>query len=192
MNMAKKVFSLARRRVLRAIFTPRAIFDGLSSIKTTSAASIAASDPSPPIAIPRSALASTGASLMPSPTKASVFPDGLLSRSFSNSETLSAGKSSAWNSSSPMAEATYSPTSRLSPVSITVFVTPSALRALIASAESALILSETTMCPTYVPSTLTCTIVPFFSQGFHFAPTASIILVLPTQTVFPFTTARTP
>ncbi len=33
-----------------------------------------ASDPTPPIAIPISALASTGASLIPSPTKATFLP----------------------------------------------------------------------------------------------------------------------
>ena len=55
--------------------TASAILDGLSSISTTSAASMAASLPSAPIAIPTSARASTGASLMPSPTKATVpFP----------------------------------------------------------------------------------------------------------------------
>ena len=40
----------------------------LSFINTTSAASIAASEPTPPMAIPISALAKTGASLIPSPT----------------------------------------------------------------------------------------------------------------------------
>ena len=49
-------------------------FDGSSVIRTTSAASIAASEPSPPIAIPTSALARTGASLIPSPTNASLLP----------------------------------------------------------------------------------------------------------------------
>ena len=88
MNMAKKVFSLARRRVLRAILTPTTIFDGLSSISTTSAASIAASDPRPPIAIPRSALASTGASLIPSPTNARVFPAGFSFRNRYDQFTL--------------------------------------------------------------------------------------------------------
>ena len=43
-----------------------------SFINTISAASIAASDPIPPMAIPISALASTGASFTPSPTKASL------------------------------------------------------------------------------------------------------------------------
>ncbi len=41
-----------------------------SFITTTSAASMAMSVPAPPMATPRSALASAGASLMPSPTMA--------------------------------------------------------------------------------------------------------------------------
>ncbi len=45
--------------------------NGSSSISTMSAASIAASDPMAPMAIPISALERTGASLMPSPTNAS-------------------------------------------------------------------------------------------------------------------------
>ncbi len=48
--------------------------DGSSVIRTTSAASMAASEPSPPIAIPTSARARTGASLIPSPTKANLLP----------------------------------------------------------------------------------------------------------------------
>ena len=72
-----------------------AIFEGLSSINTTSAASMAASLPKAPIAIPTSARANTGASLIPSPTKAivsSVF-FSLIRRSMWL--TLSAGSSSA-------------------------------------------------------------------------------------------------
>ena len=46
------------------------IFNGSSSINTISAASMAASLPKAPIAIPISALDNTGASLIPSPTKA--------------------------------------------------------------------------------------------------------------------------
>ena len=67
----------------------------LSFINTTSAASIAASDPTPPIAIPISALARTGASLIPSPTnKTFPFADFLFSIS-STLLTLSLGNNSA-------------------------------------------------------------------------------------------------
>ena len=48
------------------------IFMGSSSIRTTSAASMAASEPIAPMAMPISARESTGASFMPSPTKASL------------------------------------------------------------------------------------------------------------------------
>lgn len=70
--MANIVFCWAMPIVLREISMAFAIFDGLSSIKTTSAASMAASLPSAPIAIPTSARANTGASLIPSPTNARV------------------------------------------------------------------------------------------------------------------------
>ena len=46
--------------------------EGLSSMITTSAASIAASDPIQPMAMPTSARASYGESLIPSPTKTVV------------------------------------------------------------------------------------------------------------------------
>ena len=61
--------------VYRAISTASTSFDGSSVIRTTSAASTAASLPSPHIAIPMSAIARTGASFIPSPIKAS-FPFG--------------------------------------------------------------------------------------------------------------------
>ena len=65
-----------------------------SFIKTTSAASMAASDPMPPMAIPISALANTGASFTPSPTKASL--PFLLDayKSFSTSLTFPNGSNS--------------------------------------------------------------------------------------------------
>ena len=46
-----------------------AALEGMSSMRTTSAASTAASEPMAPMAIPTSARASTGASLMPSPSQ---------------------------------------------------------------------------------------------------------------------------
>ena len=96
------------------------IFDGSSVIITISAASIALSDPNPPIAIPISANVSTGASFIPSPTNAS-FPFSVFV--FSNSSTFStfpSGSNSVYTLSNPISFATYSPTSFLSPVSITV------------------------------------------------------------------------
>ena len=67
---AKTIFWRTITIVFLAIFTTEAIFAGLSSISTISAASIAASEPILPMAIPISARDSTGASLIPSPTKA--------------------------------------------------------------------------------------------------------------------------
>ncbi|MPN09461.1 hypothetical protein SDC9_156751 [bioreactor metagenome] len=68
MPKAKTIFCITIVLVFFAIFIAEAIFNGSSVIITTSAASIAASDPTPPIAIPISALAKTGASFIPSPT----------------------------------------------------------------------------------------------------------------------------
>ena len=66
--IAKAVLFFAILKVFLDIFHAVIILDGSSVIITISASSIAASDPSPPIAIPISALVRTGASLIPSPT----------------------------------------------------------------------------------------------------------------------------
>ena len=143
MPIANAMFSLAMRRVRRAMRTAAAILDGLSSMSTTSAASMAASEPSAPMAMPISARVRTGASLMPSPTKASV-PSG--SRR-STCSTFCAGKRPAWNSLTPSCLATEAATLSWSPVSMTVFRTPTACRAARAGAESALMRSLITIWP---------------------------------------------
>ena len=85
-----RAMPIVRREIPMAL----TILEGLSSIKTTSAASMAASLPSAPMAIPISARANTGASFIPSPTKARVLlADFSLSRR-STCSTLSAGISS--------------------------------------------------------------------------------------------------
>ena len=56
---------------------------------------MAASEPKPPIAIPMSARANTGASLIPSPTKASLPFVDFCENNSSSFSTLSAGNSSA-------------------------------------------------------------------------------------------------
>ena len=104
-----------------------AILAGSSSIRTTSAASMAASDPRPPMAIPISALERTGASFIPSPTKASFSFSPFSEISFSTSATLSAGRSSLFTISMPSSSATESATFLASPVSITTCSTPFAL-----------------------------------------------------------------
>ena len=68
-------------------------------------ASIAASAPLP-MAAPTSAPASTGASLMPSPTKTSLPFSDLSANSFSTCSTLSAGNNSARYSVMPRLSAT--------------------------------------------------------------------------------------
>ncbi len=69
------------------------ILEGLSSMMTMSAASTAASEPRLPMATPTSALASEGASLMPSPTN--MVDPSEFSRIFSSSAVLPAGRSPA-------------------------------------------------------------------------------------------------
>ena len=64
----KIMFCLAMPTVFLAIFKATGTRAMLSAMSTASAASIAASEPSAPIAIPTSARARTGASFIPSPT----------------------------------------------------------------------------------------------------------------------------
>ena len=129
-----------------------AIFMGSSSMSTMSAASMAASEPMAPMAMPMSALDSTGASLMPSPTKASFSFSGFSSSRRSTWATLSPGSSSAQTSSTFNSFATCCATRLASPVSITVFFTPAAFSASMAAGEVGLIRSEITMCPAYSPA----------------------------------------
>ena len=145
--MANQMFSYTMRRHFLEIRMALAIFSGSSSIRTISAASMAASDPMAPMAIPISARESTGASLMPSPTNASFpFPVFFFSSS-STSDTLSAGRSSACTSSMPRSSATCSATFLESPVSMTVFSTPAFFRAMTASFAWGFSISEITICP---------------------------------------------
>ena len=82
-------------------------FMGSSSISTTSAASMAASEPMAPMATPASASAREGASLIPSPTN-STAPRSLPEISCSMCFTLSPGIRPAWNSSTPTFWAAFS------------------------------------------------------------------------------------
>ena len=142
---AKAIFSYTMRMHFLEILIACAIFTGLSSIKTTSAASIAASEPRAPIAIPISALASTGASLIPSPTNASISLFPFLPISSSTFVTLSAGRRLPYTSSTPSESATSFPTFSRSPVNITVFLTPAFLSFSMASFESGLTSSDITI-----------------------------------------------
>ena len=100
-----------------------------SVISTTSAASMAASLPSAPMATPTSARIRDGASLMPSPTKAAA-PDAQIA---SSRASLSPGSSWACTSSTPSAFATARAGASRSPVSMTVLSMPSPLSAASAS-----------------------------------------------------------
>ena len=142
---ANTMFSYTMRMHLREMLMALEIFIGSSSISTTSAASIAASEPIAPIAMPMSARERTGASLMPSPTKASLAFGLFSASSFSTCVTLSAGSSSLWTSSTPRFFATCSATRFVSPVSMTVFCAPVRLMAAIASFASGFSMSEITM-----------------------------------------------
>ena len=168
------------------------IFNGSSSIRTTSAASIAASEPRAPIAIPISALERTGASLIPSPTKASFSFSDLFARSSSTLETLSAGRSSLWTSPIPRSAATDSATFFPSPVSITVLVMPAFFRFSIASLAWGLIMSEIRMWPAYFPSTAIWTTVPTWWHSLYAIPRRFISFALPAATDTPSTFAITP
>ncbi len=120
-----------------------------------SAVSSATSVP-PPIAIPTSAAASAGASLMPSPTWATICPSA---RSASTMRCLSAGRSSAQTampSAPPMAAAVQA----LSPVSITVAM-PASRSARRPAAASGRGSSRTAMRPAASsPETRTDTVLP--------------------------------
>ena len=118
-----------------------------------SAASMAASEPSAPIAMPISARESTGASLMPSPTKARFSRGRFSSSRASTCVTLSAGSSPARYSVSPSCEATALAAGSASPVSITARRTPARLSPAMALAAVGLTTSEIKMYPAYRPST---------------------------------------
>ena len=106
---------VARDRRIAAGTSARSLF-----ISTTSAASIAIAVPEP-IAIPTSACASAGASLMPSPTIATAPPFAAAWNSLS-ALALSPGSSSARNSSSLSSAAMACATALLSPVSIALLM----------------------------------------------------------------------
>ena len=83
-------------------------------VKATSADSIAASDPLTPIAMPTVALASAGASLMPSP----IMAVGVVVDRDATAFALFSGRSCAATSSMPACSAKARAVRSLSPVSI--------------------------------------------------------------------------
>ena len=96
-------------------------------------ASIADPEPTPPIDIPTSALASTGESFIPSPTNATLpFSSLYFSNSFSNSEYFSFGSISYLTSFIPSSLPISRAVSLVSPVNIFVII-PLAFNSCIAS-----------------------------------------------------------
>ncbi len=168
--------------------------DGLSSIITTSAASIAASLPNAPMAIPTSALMITGASLIPSPTKARRFlrPLGSFAASSSTFLTLSSGSRFAYISLIPTCSATSFAICRLSPVSMTMDSTPRVFSSFIASLASGLISSETMMYPAKTLSTATYTTVRLRSHESWRMFSMCISSSFPAMISFPSIKALTP
>ncbi len=96
--------------------------------RAMSAASMAASLPITPMAMPTSAIARAGASLIPSPIIATLY--ALFKRL--TAFTLSSGNWSAANSSIPAIKAIASAVRGLSPVSITIFFKPISFKEAIA------------------------------------------------------------
>ena len=192
MPIANTMFWYTIERHLRLILMAFEIFNGSSSIKTMSAASIAASEPIAPIAMPMSARPSTGASLMPSPTNASFSFSGFPCKRASTFSTFPAGKSSLYTSSMPSSPATASATFFASPVSMTVLRTPAAFNARTASFACGFTTSEITMWPAYLPSMAMWMIVPTLWHGINGMPRWSMSLSLPAATETPSTFARTP
>ena len=165
---------------------------GSSSISTISAASIAASEPIAPIAIPISDRLSTGASFIPSPTNASFSLSFLLLSISSTLSTLSAGSNSLYTVSIPSSIAVCSAGVFASPVSITVFRIPMLFSLFIASFECGLTLSEITICPAYFPPIAIWIIVPTLWQLMYSMPRRVISLSFPTATSIPSILAVTP
>ena len=114
-------------------------------IRTTSAASIATSVPAP-IAIPMSARVSAGASLMPSPTMATL----PRFRSFRITRSFPSGRTPAITSSTPACAPIAWAVRSLSPVSMTT-CSPMFWSSRIACPLSSLIVSATAISPMYSP-----------------------------------------
>ena len=149
---------------------------GVTSVM--SAASAATSVPVP-MAIPRSAVTSAGASFTPSPAMATTSPACISSRT---TRDLSSGKTSLTTSSMPSVAATACAGPAASPVSM-IGRRPSSRSMPMACALSGRTMSFTSMRPASCPSTVTRTVV--FDPA---APSSA----RPTCTWWPSTSAVTP
>gem|GEM_PF-4019477 len=124
----------------------------LSPISATSAVSTATAEPAAPMATPMSAAARAGASFTPSPTIATVCPPRCSSRTISS---LSSGSSDALTSVMPVRAAIACATGALSPVSMTMRLTPTARSSRTICAASARTVSATATTPSTCPSSAT-------------------------------------
>ncbi|SSS89214.1 Uncharacterised protein [Acinetobacter baumannii] len=177
-EMEKMTFCLMIRFIFLDNLTASAMRGRSFFIRTTSAVSKATSVPSP-IAIPTDAVARAGASLMPSPTIATVPKCSL---SFFTSVTFVSGRHSAIYASIWLSEAIALAVFSPSPVSMTVWM-PSFLKASMAVTVSSRTTSFKVSIPAIPRSSLAYTIVlpcsanvsamPFWNRSASLRPTKS-------------------
>ena len=149
-----------------------------------------------PIAMPTSAPANAGASLIPSPAMATLWPLACSARTRS---ILSCGRTSPWTSSMPSVRATALAVVTPSPVAMTIFK-PAACRDAMASPVVALMGSDTAISPANAPSTARyMTLAPDARSASAddarldaSTPTSCIKAVLPIASEAPPTLPRTP
>ena len=147
---AQNRFVLMMLSVLRLSSTDCTTWPSEDPMTVMSAASRATSVPDP-MAIPRSACASAGASFTPSPTMATTRPAACSSLTLS---TFSSGRTPAKTSSRdiPTTSATWAATAALSPVS-RIGRSPSSRNRAMARAEVSFTVSCREMIPASTPST---------------------------------------
>ena len=142
------------------------------------------------MAIPTSASSSAGASFIPSPAIATIFPFSCSSFTFLN---LSSGRQSAWYPSRANSFATVLAVNSLSPVSIYILM-PDFCNVLIALAEVGFIMSATLIIPSvFSPTIKYITVCPcschsltiFSCSSLRPALKSSIRFLLPRPICFP-------
>ena len=184
------------RRVARDRAAASAISIRLLFISTMSADSMATSVPAP-MARPTSAVTSAGASLMPSPTMATLLPSAC---NPCTTRALSWGSTWAMTRLTPTCRAMASAVRWLSPVSSTTSQ-PISRRAAMAAALSALTTSATAMTPSSdVPAAINSGVLPSsaslaapdFISSLTATPDVSINASLPASSNVPSARAATP
>ncbi|OLS14112.1 MAG: hypothetical protein RBG13Loki_2290 [Promethearchaeota archaeon CR_4] len=153
MNAQKRLVSILRKVLREMVIAPTMLRKSLRT-RTISPVSIATSVPDP-TAIPTLAWARAGASLMPSPTIATMSPRLWISLIFA---AFSVGSTSAMTSGIPASRAIASAVFRLSPVSI-MTLSFKFVSWRMAEMVWSLSLSAMPKTPKYRPSTTTLTVV---------------------------------